>query len=177
MPSAEYVFRAGSVLPDDRVAALDKRLVVIRNAGEYFAFEPAVLSDTFGPAAIVADAARTTWHAADLRVLRAAAKGAQAEMARTIGSYNIVEYDGCFYGIPQRMGHIDWASVDLSGPEFLRAHTMKAIAAQVEAALGIDPATKVDRGKPAAQRPRTIPLAPAAPAARIAPRLVASLDR
>jgi len=176
--SAAYVFRAGSVLQDDRIGLVDKHVVMLRHDGELFAFQPGVLSDAFGPDIVELGPSGTTHMGAGLRVVTAVGKGARPELARVIGSYNIVQFDGSFYALPQSLGRIEWGVADLSATAgVFVSHTMKPVVRQVERALGIE--RKDGRQKAVAARPKTrsvIPLTMTLASEPAAPRLVGSVE-
>ena len=174
--SSAYVFRAGSVLPSDCVAQVDDRVALVRYDDELFAFEPVVLTNAFGSAVLDPEAATSTVFARDVLILSAVGKGAVAQLLRTIGTYNIVQFDGYFYGVPHSFGAIEWGVADLAtATGVLISQNMRSLVRAVEKALGIDrEADRQNRRRTEKPRPGLIQLsvAPAAASAVTAPPLL-----
>jgi len=178
--SSAYVFRAGSALPADRVAHVDERLVLIPNDDALFAFDPAVLKDAFGCETVDTANGSSTILGHEFRILGAVGKGAVPQLLRSIGTYNIVQFDGYFYGVPQSYGAIEWAVADLSTASgVLISQDMRSIVKAIEKALGIDCKAERYRRRSETQRRSVIPLAIApvhGSAAPAMPRFIAAVD-
>jgi radical SAM superfamily enzyme YgiQ (UPF0313 family) len=177
--SSAYVFKAGSILPADRVARLEKRVVVVPCDGELYAFDPAVLTDAFGSDVVDLADSGTTHVASHLRILGTVGKGAVPQLLRTIGTYNVVQFDGYFYGIPHSFGAIEWGTADLTMAEgVFMSHEMREIVQRVERIQGIDrTAERLTRRRDDKRRPTMIPLTvEAAPAACAVPVFMATVE-
>jgi radical SAM superfamily enzyme YgiQ (UPF0313 family) len=177
--SGSYVFRAGSVLPDDRIAAVESRVALIRRDDELFAVDPAWLTETFGADAIDADGGGTTLVASpSLRVTRAVGMNAVAELLQSVGVYNVVRFDGFIYALPQALGAVEWGVAELSNrSDVFIGRTLKEVVQKAEKAQGIAPRTP-GRTPPAprsAKKPAVIQLT-VTPPVGAQPRLVSSID-
>src|SRR5207237_3419634 len=92
--SSAYAFRAGSALPEDEVVRLQAPLRLLRHDGELFAVEVGALQAAFGP--------ELSAKARELRVDFAQTPAARPELIQAVRDYNIVSYDGRYYGVPHR---------------------------------------------------------------------------
>jgi radical SAM superfamily enzyme YgiQ (UPF0313 family) len=104
--SSAYVFRAGSSLPEDRVRIFRTDVVIVAQLEELFAIEAAAFEVAFGrlPRASHSSTCRTHDRRQGCKVLLAKTKAAGPELIQSVGTYNIVLYDGLFYGLPQSPG-------------------------------------------------------------------------
>ncbi len=179
--SSSYVFRAGSVLSDDRIAQIDKRIVLVRHGEERFALDPGELTATLGDAAFDPEQSGTTLVAnAAIRVESAVSKGAVPELLRSIGTYNLVQFDGYCYAVPQAFGAVDWGQTDLTRkPDVFISRSVREVVRKVERTLGMAPRAERIRAK--AMKSQTSPspviqLAVAPSTAAATPRLVSTVD-
>lgn len=137
--SAEYVFRAGSILPSDDIARVEKRVVLLAGKGERFAVPEAEFVAAFGDDRANGRARGTTRVAGDdVRIAAAVSYRAVPELMRTVGAYNVVRFDGSFYGIPHALGAVNLRRTDLSDhPGVIVAKTMTAVVDVLEKEQGI----------------------------------------
>ncbi len=179
--SASYVFRAGSVLPDDHIAQLEKRIVLLRHGDELFALDPERLAQDFGTRAFDPHQPGTTLVAdADLKVLSGVSKGAVPELLRSVGGYNVVQFDGYYYGVPQSLGAVDWGKTDLSGnPAVFISRSLRDVVHRTERTQDIPPRSERLRKRATQQASDIatplIQITPPAPS-RPLPHLVATVD-
>ncbi len=100
---AAYVFRAGSSLPEDKLHYFRSYLYLAEFGGEMFGIEPPAFEEAFGKKHRKKQADRLG--SIDMRenvhVYYALTKAATPELLDSIGDYNIVQYDGLMYGLPQ----------------------------------------------------------------------------
>jgi hypothetical protein len=109
-PSAEasgaeagaYKFRAGSALPQDRVYHFRADLYVVTAQGALYGIEAPAFEAAFGKKRRGSQSTepRTIDVREHLPARFVATKAAVPELVQTIGRYNVVEYDGTYYGIP-----------------------------------------------------------------------------
>jgi hypothetical protein len=72
----------------------------------------------------------------DIVIHNVVSKGAVADLLRTIGNYNLVQFDGGFYGCPHGT-YIDWSDFDPAViPNLICARTSKEATQLIEQALG-----------------------------------------
>lgn len=101
--SAQYVFRAGSALPEDKVYYFRNYLYLAEWKGELHAIEPEDFEKAFGETYRQAQSANLgcmdvrRWFNAHF----SRTKAAVPELLQSVGNYNIVYYDGLYYGLPQ----------------------------------------------------------------------------
>jgi radical SAM superfamily enzyme YgiQ (UPF0313 family) len=96
-------FRAGSSLPEDATYTFRTDVYIVSAAGELYGIEAPVFEGAFGPARRrppgrgcgTVDLRREF----SVRFVRTTA--AAPELIQSVGAYNIVVYDGLYYGIPQ----------------------------------------------------------------------------
>jgi hypothetical protein len=146
-----HAFKAGSPLPDDRIDPVNAtQLILARCGSELYAIDP---DDLRASVPEVSRRVGSRTGVIDLRetiiVGAAFSRDAVPELIRTIGTSNIVRYDGWFYLVPQRCGSIRW------GEEDPRAFSGVVVAATAREAVAIaesDLADVTDRGtEPALQ--------------------------
>jgi radical SAM superfamily enzyme YgiQ (UPF0313 family) len=103
--SAAYVFRAGSSLPEDKTHYFKTDLIVVAKAGELFGIEAPLFQTALGtrPATALASEPRTIDMRLSCKVLFAKTKSAIPELIQSVGNYNVVSYDGTYYGLPQNL--------------------------------------------------------------------------
>ncbi|MBI3862749.1 MAG: B12-binding domain-containing radical SAM protein [Planctomycetia bacterium] len=101
--TAAYVFRAGSSLPEDKVHYFRSYLYVTELNGEMYGIEPAQFEEAFGTGQRQSQMKRLGCIdlRARYRLHSARTKTATPELIDSIGDYNIVQYDGLVYGLPQ----------------------------------------------------------------------------
>jgi radical SAM superfamily enzyme YgiQ (UPF0313 family) len=179
----QYVFRAGSILPKDTIATVEKRIVIVSQGSEFFAFEPEVLIDAFGADVLDAGQTSATLLANGVEIAAAVGKGAVPQLARSIGSYNIVQFDGTFYAVPQAIGQVEWGVDDLTTKDgVFISQDMRTIVESVEKAQNIDRAAeraaRQIAKKQEAPPPTVIPLLMTSAAKpRATPHLLGAVDR
>lgn len=189
--SAQYVFRAGSALPDDKIVQLQSRLCVLRYNDELFGIEPEKLAQAFRGLRLPAFGSAGTLDLSDkVRVRFVKTKAAVPELVRSIGNYNVVLYDALYYGVPQALGSVRWGEEDVASlAGVVTSKTLGSVSGLVERRLGIDTKRRAARSEPArpsaapsgtgTRTSKTIPLVPPAVQAerqRSAPHLVGSVD-
>lgn len=101
--ASAYVFRAGSSLPEDKVHYFRSYLYLAELDGEMYGIEPPQFEDAFGAShrERQADALGSIDLRKKFQVFYARTKAANPELIESIGNYNIVQYDGLVYGLPQ----------------------------------------------------------------------------
>ena len=179
--SAEYVFRAGSILPSDDIAPVEQRVVLLAHKGELFAFAEADFVATFGDDRTDSRARGTTRMAGDeVRVAAAVSRRAVPELMRTVGAYNVVKFDGSVYGVPHALGPVDLRKTDLSDhPLVVVTKAMKPMVEMLEKLQGLQPrATPGRRAGATSMAPAAPPLIQLTvrPRTEAAPRLVNTLE-
>src|SRR5262249_55116727 len=97
-----YKFRAGSALPQDRVYHFHTDLYVVSTQGALVGIEAPAFEAAFGRKRRNAQTnePRTIDVRKQLPARFVATKAAVPELVQTIGRYNVVEYDGTYYGVP-----------------------------------------------------------------------------
>jgi radical SAM superfamily enzyme YgiQ (UPF0313 family) len=116
--SSAYLFRAGSALPDDAVVPLRTQLFLARYGDELFGIEPAALEASFGCGHFPKPAAGGIQALGDaLRVRFVRTPAAQPELIATIGTHNIVSFDGLYYALPHWLGQVSWETEDIAALE------------------------------------------------------------
>src|SRR5687767_10563025 len=117
-PSREgaYAFKAGSSLPEDRVEALNvSQVFLVRFNDELYAINTDDVRLAFPQLA-----AQHAWKSGtiDLRekleVRAAFTRNAVPELIKSVGTTNIVRYDGYFYLLPQDLGAVRWGEEDVA---------------------------------------------------------------
>jgi radical SAM superfamily enzyme YgiQ (UPF0313 family) len=92
---------------------------------------------------------RTLLPGTDVSIVRAASKGAVPNLMTTIGSYNLVEFDGLFYGLPHGLP-FDWEHSDADSlPDVLVSADVREIMSWLRArkpTSEADAERKVERG-------------------------------
>jgi len=168
--SAAYVFRAGSSLPEDKTHYFRTDLAVVSYQGELLGIEASILNAALGGRP--ADSQGATPRTLDMRkrcnVLFVKTKAATPELIQSVGNYNVVVFDGLYYGLPQnldpscpqlvneqlrRFGFLPWRVGFDSTPREIGAvlfKKAKTVVKKVLEALGL-------------RQPRPIPPAPACP--------------
>jgi hypothetical protein len=113
-----YVFKAGSALPEEKLDALNAdQVFLVRYRDEFHAILADDLQAAF-PGLVAQYASRNgTIDLREILNIRAAStKSAVPHLIGTIGSNNIVSYDGRFYVIPFSAGAVDnWGAEDVAG--------------------------------------------------------------
>lgn len=111
-----YAFKAGSSLPEDRIEALSTNQVfLVCYRDELYAVTPDDLRAAFPGLATEHAAQFGTIDLRDtLQVQAALTRSAVPELIRSVGSNNVVRYDGQFYIVPQQLGEVRWGEEDLS---------------------------------------------------------------
>jgi radical SAM superfamily enzyme YgiQ (UPF0313 family) len=101
--SSAYVFRAGSSLPEDKVHYFRSYLYLAELDGELYGVEPHAFEEAFGTGLKQpqADCLGSIDVRSDVLVHFARTKAAVPELIQSVGNYNIVHYDGIYYGLPQ----------------------------------------------------------------------------
>jgi radical SAM superfamily enzyme YgiQ (UPF0313 family) len=178
--SGAYAFRAGSALPDDTIASIEPRVALVRHRGELFALDTVLLTETLGDDAIEAGQCGTSVvTSARLRVLAVETKGGAPQLMRAVGAYNVIYFDGTYYGVPQGLGEVKWGKTDLTGlPDVFIARRLADVVGDVERAQGIPPrpARRAEAG--GASAPTAVPVIQISTRAASAaqPRLVGAMD-
>jgi radical SAM superfamily enzyme YgiQ (UPF0313 family) len=158
--SAQYVFRAGSALPEDKIVHLQSRLCLVRHENELYGIAPDKLTAAFSglrlPQFGESDAVDVT---DKVRVRFVKTKAAVPELVRSIGNYNVVLYDAMYYGVPQALGAVGWGEENVAGlPGVVSAKTLGSVSDQVEKRLGLPArrrAAAPDKMAPAASMPES----------------------
>jgi len=111
-----YAFKAGSSLPEDRVGVVNaSQVFLVQHRHELYAINGADLRLAFPSLAIqYGSQAGTIDLRKKLAVKAAFTCGAVPELIRSVGSANIVKYDGSFYVVPQRLGAVRWGEEDVA---------------------------------------------------------------
>lgn len=126
-PSADGSLPSGMSLATSAVRGLMQR---VRSHG---------LGVLVGKPAILHKGETTTTAGAEgvaYTVYNAISKDATPELMRTIANYNLVQYDGRFYGVPHG-NYIDWNDFDIEAvPGMVAARTAKEATWLIEAAIG-----------------------------------------
>lgn len=99
-----YQFRAGSALPEDRVHHFKSSLYVVSYQGQLYGIEPAAFEAAIGKGWAGQGGPRTIDVRGRFPVRFARTKNAPIELVESVGSYNVVGYDGLYYGLPQVLG-------------------------------------------------------------------------
>ena len=101
--SSAYVFRAGSSLPEDKVHYFRSYLYLTELDGEMYGVEPQAFEQAFGAGLRQpqSDCLGSIDVRNEVRVHFARTKAAVPELIQSVGDYNIVHYDGIYYGLPQ----------------------------------------------------------------------------
>jgi radical SAM superfamily enzyme YgiQ (UPF0313 family) len=133
------LFKANSALGEAELPELkDDRPWIVRYDGLDYAIERSAVDAAFsvGAAGASQDPSGGDLVDQELTVLGAISKDATPELLRTIGYYNLVQFDGEFYGAPQGYA-IDWHNLSLDDvPGMIVARTAKEATSRIEAALG-----------------------------------------
>jgi len=92
-------------------------------------------------------------HATDIAVVRATSKGAQPTLLTSLACYNVVEFDGMFFGIPHGLP-FDWDNPNsISQPGVIQAENLqdvlRSIPDRARAPDGAPPGDVAQRGEPA----------------------------
>lgn len=111
--SSAYVFRAGSSLPEDKTHFFKTDLVVVSHQGELLGIEAPVLESILGSRILASsattptEAMRTAPRTMDMRerfkVRFVKTTAAIPELIQSVDNYNIVHFDGHYYGLPQSL--------------------------------------------------------------------------
>jgi len=111
-----YAFKAGSSLPEDRVEALSvNQVFLVRYHDELYAIHSGDLRAAFPElASKYASQAGTIDLRHELGVDAAFTRNAVPELIRSVGTTNVVRYDGYFYLLPQRLGAVRWGEEDVA---------------------------------------------------------------
>ncbi len=163
--SSAYVFRAGSALPEEPVISLRPSLFLVRHQDQQFVVAAEAMAAAFGskrfPAPPVGGCT-DLGNAVGVRL--ALTPAARPEYINTVGSANIVSYDGFYYVVPHVLGGIAWDREDvgaLSGvfttPRLAEAFTY---AEQANALAGPGPIIPGGWARLTLFRLRRIPLSP-----------------
>jgi hypothetical protein len=181
--SSQYVFRAGSALPDDKVVRLQSRLCVIRyidavHGPELYGIEPDKLTGAFGNLRLPGTWTTGTVDVTDkLRVRFVGPKGAVPELVRSIGRYNIVLFDGVYYGIPQGLGAVKWGDEEVASlAGVVTSRTFGGASDLVERQQGIERKRRASKSTGSRPPQETVAGAPPPADAKGVPVLVGALD-
>lgn len=161
-----YAFKAGSALPEDRIEALSTNQVfLVRYRDELYAITPEDLQTAFPELAAEHAVQFGTIDLRDtLQVQAAFTRSAVPELIRSVGSNNVVRYDGQFYVVPQQLGEVRWGEEDLSArPGMVVASTAREAFAIAESQLSSarsaaegDQATNAGMRRQSASVPRLV---------------------
>jgi hypothetical protein len=116
MREGAYAFKAGSSLPEDRLEALQvSQVFLVRYQDELYAIAADDLRAAL-PNLVKkhASEAGTVDVRNELTVRSAFTRNAVPELIRSVGTTNIVRYDGYFYLLPQRLGAVKWGEEDVA---------------------------------------------------------------
>jgi hypothetical protein len=110
-----YAFKAGSSLPEDHVEALNvNQVFIVRHGAEFYAIRPEDLRTAFPRLAARYVSRPGTIDVRNSFTVRAAlTRNAVPELIRSVGTTNIVRYDGFFYLLPQNLGAVRWGEEDV----------------------------------------------------------------
>jgi radical SAM superfamily enzyme YgiQ (UPF0313 family) len=133
--SSAYVFRAGSALPDDVVVQLRRQLYLVRSANELYGIEPEALTAGFGhgrfPAPTADGGSIDLGDTVRVRFVRTPA--AQPELVQSVGTYNVVGYDGFYFALPQSLGQIRWGEDNVATmPGVISSKNLSAVFRRLE---------------------------------------------
>ncbi len=128
-------FRADSAWPEQEPGRTAPRVGVIRLGDERFVIDRDALASVLG--AEVASLGLTEASSVDLEgrleLVSVVTRGANPELLRTMGSYNIVKYDGVYYGVPHACGAVRWGEEPVDAlPGVLTARAMREIVERIE---------------------------------------------
>ncbi len=112
--SPDSVFPAKSAWPNDKVPSFQTDLYVVSSSGELLGIEAPVFASAF--AKVAGDSNQSGGRTVDLRrqcrVRFVRTKAAVPELIQSFGAYNIVLYDGLYYGLPQNPDPIWYRLID-----------------------------------------------------------------
>jgi hypothetical protein len=119
--SGSYL-RAGSVVGEGTVSRLPENRSMVIHKGEYIAVDRQALREAIGE-----------YEEEETRLLSVVTKGALPELMWALDGYNLVKYDGVFYGLPHGIP-IDWDAGDMSSiPGLYSGPTVKDVLAKIDA--------------------------------------------
>jgi hypothetical protein len=111
-----YAFKAGSSLPEDRLESMNESQVfMVRHREELYAIRLGELRSVFPHLAEKYALQPGTIDLTKILTIQAAlTRSAVPELVRSVGSTNIVRYDGYYYLVPQRLGSVRWGEEDVA---------------------------------------------------------------